>query len=58
LPRWLTASSTSGTATESAKTISIKINSNADKLSPGSYFSSINLDNTSNAKGPRAPWRR
>jgi hypothetical protein len=37
--------------TTAAKTITIKINSNTDKLSPGSYFTSINFDNTTDSQG-------
>jgi hypothetical protein len=50
-PNWLTATPKSGTLTTTAKTITIKINSSADKLAPNSYFSSINFDNTTNNQG-------
>jgi hypothetical protein len=41
VPAWLTASSTSGTATKSGKTITFEINSSADELAPGAYLGVI-----------------
>ena len=46
VPSWLTASSTSGTVTTSGKTITFTINSRANKLSPNTYMSSININST------------
>jgi hypothetical protein len=51
VPSWLTASSTSGTVTKTGKTITFRINSSADKLSPGSYIGSIGFNNTTNSQG-------
>jgi hypothetical protein len=50
-PSWLTASSTSGTLTTSAKTITFAINYSADKLSPTTYVNSISFNNTTNNQG-------
>jgi Divergent InlB B-repeat domain len=47
-PSWLTASPESGTATTSAKTITLKINSSANGLNPDTYVNSINFYNTTN----------
>ena len=46
VPSWLTASSTSGTVTTSAKTITFMINSKASKLSPNTYVSGVNINST------------
>ena len=43
MPNWLTASSTSGTATSSGATITFSINSRAKSLKPGTYVGSINF---------------
>jgi Divergent InlB B-repeat domain len=51
VPSWLTASSTSGTATTSPQTITFTINSSANNLAPGSYVSGINFNNTTNNQG-------
>jgi hypothetical protein len=51
VPSWLTASSTSGTVTKTGKTITFRVNSSADKLSPGSYIGSIGFNNTINSQG-------
>jgi hypothetical protein len=52
VPSWLTASSTSGTVTTSAKTITFKINSSAaDKLASNTYVDSIGFNNTTNSQG-------
>jgi Divergent InlB B-repeat domain len=48
LPSWLTASSTSGTATTSATTVTFAINSSANNLTPGTYVNSINFNSTTN----------
>jgi hypothetical protein len=50
-PTWLTASSTSGTVTTKAKTVTFRINSSADKLSPTTYVNSISFNNTTNSQG-------
>jgi Divergent InlB B-repeat domain len=50
-PSWLTASPESGTATTSAKTITLKINSSANGLNPDTYVNSINFYNTTNNQG-------
>ncbi len=47
VPSWLTASSTSGSLTTAAKTITFKIASGAaNKLAPSNYLGSINFNNT------------
>jgi Divergent InlB B-repeat domain len=47
VPSWLTASSTSGSLTTAAKTITFKIASGAaNKLTPAKYLGSINFNNT------------
>jgi Viral BACON domain len=51
-PSWLTASSKSGTVTASAKTITFKVNSSADKLSPTTYVNSISFNNTPREHDP------
>jgi Divergent InlB B-repeat domain/Viral BACON domain len=51
VPTWLTASSTSGTATTSAKTVTFRINSRANTLSANTYFGSINFNNATNNQG-------
>jgi Divergent InlB B-repeat domain len=50
-PTWLTASSTSGTVTTKVKTVTFRINSSADKLSPTTYVNSISFNNTTNNQG-------
>jgi hypothetical protein len=50
-PTWLTASSTSGTVTTAKKTITFKINSSADNLTPSTYVGSINFNNTTSNGG-------
>jgi hypothetical protein len=50
-PSWLTASSTSGTATTSAKTITFTVNSKARSLGPGTYTDNIGFNNTTNNQG-------
>ena len=51
VPTWLTASSTSGTVTKTGKTITFRVNSSADKLTPNSYIGSIGFNNTTNGQG-------
>jgi hypothetical protein len=47
VPSWLTASSTSGSLTTAAKTITFKIASSAaNKLTPAKYLGNINFNNT------------
>jgi hypothetical protein len=43
-PSWLTASSTSGTATTAAKTITFRVNSSAKNLMPNTYASSVSFN--------------
>jgi hypothetical protein len=51
VPTWLTASSTSGTVTTAKKTVTFKINSSADNLTPSTYVGSINFNNTTSNGG-------
>ena len=51
VPSWLTASPTSGTVTSSPKTVTFKINANARTLTPNTYISSINFNNTASGAG-------
>jgi hypothetical protein len=51
VPTWLTASSTSGSVTKSAKTITFTINSSVNNLAPSTYVSSISFNNTTNGQG-------
>src|SRR5580700_7187663 len=44
VPKWLTASSTSGVATTSGTTVTFSINSNAQSLAPGTYTRNINFN--------------
>jgi hypothetical protein len=46
LPAWLTASSTSGTATQAGATIKFKINAAANTLAPGAHAAIIAIANT------------
>jgi hypothetical protein len=50
-PSWLTASSTSGKATTTAKTITFTVNSKARSLGPGTYTGNIGFNNTTNNQG-------
>ena len=50
-PSWLTASSTSGTATTSSKTITFTVNSSARSLGPSTYTGNIDFNNTTNNQG-------
>jgi hypothetical protein len=52
LPSWLTVSPSSGTVTTSMTTITFRLNStSADKLTPNTYVSNINFNNTSTGQG-------
>ena len=46
IPNWLTASSTSGTASTSGTTVTFNINSNANSLSPATYNATITFTDT------------
>jgi len=48
VPSWLTASSTSGTVTTSATTLTFTINSSANTLSPATYNATITFTDTTN----------
>jgi hypothetical protein len=50
-PSWLTASSTSGTLTTSAKTITFTVNSKARGFGPGTYTDNIGFNNTTKNQG-------
>jgi Glycoside hydrolase family 44/Divergent InlB B-repeat domain len=50
-PSWLTASSTSGTVTTSAKTITFTVNSKARSLRPSTYVNNIGFNNTTSNQG-------
>jgi mannan endo-1,4-beta-mannosidase len=50
-PSWLTASSTSGTVTTSAKTITFTVNSKARSLGPSTYVNNIGFNNTTSNQG-------
>jgi hypothetical protein len=50
-PSWLTASSTSGTVTTSAKTITFTVNSKARSLKPSTYVNNIGFNNTTSNQG-------
>ena len=50
-PSWLTASSTSGTVTTTAKTITFTVNSSARSLGPSTYTGNIDFNNTTNNQG-------
>ncbi|WGJ16423.1 hypothetical protein QEV83_09420 [Methylocapsa sp. D3K7] len=51
VPSWLTVSSTSGTLSPSPKTVAFRINTHVKTLSPNTYISSINFNNTTNGAG-------
>jgi hypothetical protein len=52
LPNWLTASSTSGTASTSASTVTFTVNANATGLAPGSYGpTNITFTNSDTGQG-------
>jgi hypothetical protein len=50
IPNWLTASSTTGTATTSPTTVTFTTNSTANSLSPGTYNATITFTNTTTSK--------
>jgi hypothetical protein len=50
-PSWLTASSTSGTVTTTAKTITFTVNSSARSLGPSTYTANIAFNNTTSNQG-------
>ena len=50
-PSWLTASSTSGTVTTTAKTITFTVNSKARSLGPSTYTDNIGFNNTTSNQG-------
>jgi hypothetical protein len=50
-PSWLTASSTSGTVTTTAKTITFTVNSSARSLGPGTHTNNLAFNNTTNSQG-------
>jgi hypothetical protein len=51
VPNWLTPSSTSGTASSSGTTVTFTVNANANSLTPNTYVSGINFNNTTNGQG-------
>jgi hypothetical protein len=50
-PSWLTASSTSGKGTTTAKTITFTVNSKARSLGPSTYTDNIGFNNTTSNQG-------
>jgi hypothetical protein len=50
-PSWLTASSTYGTVTTTAKTITFTVNSSARSVGPNTYTGNIAFNNTTNNQG-------
>jgi hypothetical protein len=54
VPDWLTVSSSSGTATTSPQTITFSVNLSANNLSPNTYISGINFNNTTNNQGNKS----
>jgi hypothetical protein len=50
-PSWLTASSTFGTTDTRGVTITLTVNANASRLSPGGYGPAVAFTNVSNGKG-------
>jgi glucose/arabinose dehydrogenase len=50
-PSWLSASSTSGTATVSPVSITLSVNPAANTLGPGTYAATVNFTNTTNGQG-------
>lgn len=51
LPNWLTASASSGALTTTPTTITLKTNSQANTLAPGTYGATINFNNTASGMG-------
>ena len=54
VPNWLDASSTSGTATTSATTVTFTVNASANSLSAGGYNATIAFANTTNGQGDQS----
>jgi hypothetical protein len=54
IPKWLTASSTSGTVTTSGTTVTFTVNAFAATRTPGKYERSIDFNNTTNKRGNAA----
>jgi hypothetical protein len=54
VPSWLSVSPSSGTLTTSATTVTFKVNSSADKLTPNTYVSNVNFINTTGGQGNTA----
>jgi hypothetical protein len=54
VPSWLSVSPSSGTLTTSATTVTFKVNSGADKLTPNTYVSNVNFNNTTGGQGNMA----
>jgi hypothetical protein len=50
-PSWLTASSTFGTTDTRGVTITLTVNANASRLSPGAYGPAVAFTNVSNGQG-------
>jgi glucose/arabinose dehydrogenase len=50
-PSWLSASSTSGTATVSPVSVTLSVNPAANTLGPGTYAAVVNFTNTTNGQG-------
>jgi hypothetical protein len=50
-PSWLTASSTAGTTDARGVTITLTVNANASRLSPGGYGPGVAFTNVSNGQG-------
>src|SRR5262245_42182267 len=50
-PSWLTASSTFGTTDTRGVTITLSVNANASRLSPGAYGPAVAFTNVSNGQG-------
>jgi hypothetical protein len=50
-PSWLTASSTFGTTDTRGVTITLTVNANASRLSPGAYGPGVGFTNVSNGQG-------
>jgi hypothetical protein len=54
VPSWLSVSPSSGTLTTSTTTVTFKVNSGADKLTPNTYVSNVNFINTTGGQGNTA----
>jgi hypothetical protein len=51
LPSWLTASSSGGTVSKTATSVTFTVNSNANDLAAGTYNATIRITNKTNGKG-------